>query len=213
MKKAIVHDLLALGMVIFTLLLRIPYLNLLAALILILIYTYKKQGIKAELGFARPDRIGNTIIMGALLAIVIVASSYFLMLPLFEMLTGQPLALGIFEQLRGNTGLLLTSLALGWIVGGLIEEIIFRAFFISRCANMLSDKISVVIGAILSSTLFGYLHTYQGPSGQLLTGFVGLILATIYIVNYRNIWLNVFTHGFVNTFGMLLLYFDVIKLG
>ncbi len=120
--------------------------------------------------------------------------------------------LGVFAQLKGNTNLLVFSLASGWIVGGLLEETIFRSFFISRFINHLPDKIGMAVGIVLSSLLFGYLHAYQGPTGQILTGFTGLLLGTIYVFNKQNIWLCILTHGFIDTLSMTLLYFDLINL-
>ncbi len=211
MKPKVIYDLLIFGIILALLLfLGIPYLDLLIAFILILIYTYKKKGIKEELGFSKPESWIKTVMLSFLLGIGIVLLSYYVFLPQIQHLTGHPLELGMFEPLKHNTSLLISSLALGWIVGGLIEETIFRGFIISKFMDHLPAQTGAIIGIVFSSCLFGYLHTYQGPTGQILTGLVGFILAIIYVVNKRNIWLNIFTHGFVNTVSMLLLYFDLI---
>ena len=210
--RRIFYDFLMLLVVLGLLLLvELPYLDLLMSMVLILIYTYKNQGIKNELGLWWPKSAIKMLIRAAGLATGIVLMSYFVLLPLFETLTRSPLQLGMFEQLQGNTGLLLLSLLIGWLVGGFLEEIIFRAFFISRIIRHIPGWGGMILAILLSSGVFGYLHDYQGPTGQLLTGFVGLALAIIYLWNKQNLWLNIFTHGFVNTLSMLLLYFDVVS--
>ncbi|MEP1094159.1 MAG: CPBP family intramembrane glutamic endopeptidase [Cyclobacteriaceae bacterium] len=211
MKRKITYDLLMLLAVILLLvLLKVPYLNLLLAASLILIYSNKKSSIQNELGFKIPAIFLKTVLTSIGLAISIVFLSYFVFLPIIENLTNVPLELGVFEQLQGNLSLLLPSLAIGWIVGGFLEEVIFRAFMITRFSNLFPNHAGIAASVILPSILFGFLHTYQGPSGQFLTGVVGLMLAVIYIVNKRNIWLNILTHGFVNTVSMTLLYFDLL---
>ncbi len=211
--KAILHDSLALASVILVVVLwKVVYLNLLVAFVFILIYAYNKGGIKEELGFSKPPHLFRTILLAAGLALAFQLIVYVAVWPAIEKLTGQPMELGVFAQLKGNTNLLVFSLASGWIVGGLLEETIFRSFFISRFINQLPDKIGMVVGIILSSLLFGYLHAYQGPTGQILTGFTGLLLGTIYVINKQNIWLCILTHGFIDTISLTVLYFDLVSL-
>lgn len=206
-KKAIKDLVVLLAILALLLFLDLPYINLVLSLGVILVYTWRGEGIKKELGLSWQPHFLKTILISIALASVIVCLSYLVVLPLAESLTGSKLQLGMFEQLKGNTNLLVISVALGWVVGGFIEELIFRAFLIGRVFNFIPTSWLMVLKVCISTVSFGYLHTYQGPSGQILTGFVGLDLAIIYLVNKKNIWLNIFTHGFVNTISMLLLYF------
>lgn len=213
MKRTIIHDFLVSTLVIALLIfLKIPYFNILLALIIVLIYSHKKKGIKTELGFSKPESWIKTIVTASLLALGIILLSYFILLPQIQILTGYQLDLGMFKQLGDNTSLLILSLVLGWVVGGFIEETIFRGFILSKFINHLPNKIGTLLGIIISSAIFGYLHKYQGPSGQVLTGLIGTMFAIIFVLNKRNIWLNIFTHGFVNTFGFILLYFNLINI-
>ncbi len=212
MTRTIIYDLLIFLLVITLItFLKIPYLNIILAFILVLIYSYKRKGIKVELGFTKPKSLVKTICASIGLATCIVLISYFVLLPQIERITGHPLDLGIFKQLKSNTNLFIISLILGWVIGGFIEETIFRGFIISKFIIHLPHQAGAIIGIIVSSIIFGYLHTYQGPSGQILTGLVGLMLAIIFVISKRNLWLNIFTHGFVNTISMILLYFDIIS--
>lgn len=215
MKKSTIHDGLMLVAVIAILyLVSLPYIGLIIACSLILIYAYKKNGIKTELGFNRPKGgFLKTALLGMVLAFGISLISGYVLLPIIEQITGVPLDLGPFKQLKGNPAILISSLIIGWIVGGFLEEVIFRAFMITRFVNHLPYKVAAVVGVIIPSIIFGSLHAYQGPSGQILTGCVGVMLALIYLFNKRNIWLIIFTHGFVNTCSMLFLYFGLFTFG
>ena len=211
MKRTLTTDLVMILLNVGILLLvSIPYLDLVIALIITLVYCHLIGGIKQELGFQKPDNLPKSILLSVGLGLGIVLCSYFVFLPIIESITGVKIGLGVFEQLKGNVSLLITSLLLAWVVGGFIEEIIFRSFFISRISFIVPKQVGIVLAVILPSILFGYLHSYQGPSGQVLTGVVGLSLAIIFLVNKKNIWLNILTHGFTNTFSMLFLYFGII---
>ena len=211
MKRTLTTDLVMILLNVGILLLvSIPYLDLVIALIITLVYCHLIGGIKQELGFQKPDNLPKSILLSVGLGLGIVLCSYFVFLPIIESITGVKIGLGVFEQLKGNVSLLITSLLLAWVVGGFIEEIIFRSFFISRISFIVPKQVGIVLAVVLPSILFGYLHSYQGPSGQVLTGVVGLSLAIIFLVNKKNIWLNILTHGFTNTFSMLFLYFGII---
>ena len=212
MKRAISYDILVF-MIVITLLVmvRTPYIEILLPFILIIIYSYKTQGLKISLGYSKPRNISKLIGTAFGLAIFIFFLSSFILLPAIEKLTETPLKLGVFQNLKNNSTLFFTSLLISWVVGGIIEETIFRGFIISNFIKHFNPKIGVTIGVILSSCLFGYMHSYQGISGQILIGIVGVLLAVIYIISKRNLWLNILTHGFVDTISMFILYFDLIN--
>ena len=213
MQRTIIQDVSALILILILLFfIRNPYLKTFLCFSAILIYAYNKRGIKEELGFSRPKSINITLINSFLLALGIVLLSYFVFLPLIQKLTGQELELGPFNQVKNNPRILILSLVMGWIIGGLFEETIFRGFMLSRFMNHLPAKMGTIIGILISSFVFGYLHLYQGPTGQILTGIVGMMLAIIYVVNKRNLWLVILTHCFIDTLSLTILYFDIIKI-
>ncbi|MFY0591942.1 MAG: hypothetical protein JXQ92_04810 [Roseivirga sp.] len=49
------------------------------------------------------------------------------------------------------------------------------------------------------------MHDYQGITGQVLTGYTGFSMGLVYLWK-RNIWLNIFIHGAIDTISMFLLY-------
>jgi len=51
-------------------------------------------------------------------------------------------------------------------------------------------------------------HWYQGPGGALSTGIVGLLLGALFIWSGKNLWLLIFSHGFIDTIGIALISVD-----
>lgn len=212
MKRSIIYDsILFLLVILILFFVNTPYLNVVIPFFLIIIYAHTSQGLKISLGFSKPKSFLKLIGFALGLALFMHLLSYYMLLPFIEKLTGIPLSIGVFAQVKNNTTILVTSLIIGWVVGGLFEETIFRGFIISVFMEHINPKVGAVLGAILSSILFGYLHSYQGITGQILLVINGLFIAAIYIISKRNLWLCVLTHGFINTISMLNLYFGLIS--
>ena len=41
------------------------------------------------------------------------------------------------------------------------------------------------------------------------SGVAGLILGTAYLVAGRNLWASILAHGFIDTYGVLMVYFGL----
>ena len=63
------------------------------------------------------------------------------------------------------------------------------------------------IAVVAVSILFGYGHYYKGPAGIVDSGVAGFILGAAYLMSGRNLWTTVLAHGFIDTFGVVGLYF------
>lgn len=184
----------------------VPFLGIISATLFALLISIPTVGLTG-LGFKRPSNgILITIAVAAGMAAIVQLSSYYLFLPGIEMLTRQPLDPGPFKGFEGNLTVFLFNLMLGWLIGGFAEEILFRGFMISHLTKLVRGRAGEIVAVLATAALFGYLHSYQGITGQILTGILGLILGMFYILNKRNLWLNVFLHGTINTISFTLIY-------
>lgn len=76
------------------------------------------------------------------------------------------------------------------VTAGIVEEIVYRGFVIWYLGGFMPLWAAVII----SSIFFGLGHSYQGPSGALRTGAVGLVFAVLYVVT-GSIWLPIVGHA------------------
>ena len=76
---------------------------------------------------------------------------------------------------------------------GIVEEFIYRGFLI-WCLALLMPLWAAVI---VSSIAFGLAHSYQGASGVVRTGAVGLALGILYVAS-GSIWLPIVAHILVD---------------
>ena len=95
-----------------------------------------------------------------------------------------------------------------WTFAAFAEEIGYRGYLITRAADVGNrSKPAYWIAVLLVSVLFGYGHYYKGPSGIVDSGMAGLILGAAFLLSGRNLWVCILAHGFIDTFGIVALYF------
>ncbi|WP_374028921.1 CPBP family intramembrane glutamic endopeptidase [Bdellovibrio bacteriovorus] len=87
------------------------------------------------------------------------------------------------------------------IGGGFAEEVI-RIFSLVSFEKAFGRK-GLYVALIISSTLFGLGHIYQGPSGVIMNFFAGLFWGLLF-VKRRNVITNIVTHGVYDLIGSLI---------
>jgi membrane protease YdiL (CAAX protease family) len=92
-----------------------------------------------------------------------------------------------------NELLLFTLVA---ITAGVWEELLYRGFFIW----FLLPVTGTIGAAVISSLIFGIGHLYQGRTGVLNTGLVGLVFAILYLVT-QSLWWLMAAHAIVDIYG------------
>jgi membrane protease YdiL (CAAX protease family) len=112
------------------------------------------------------------------------------------------------NEITGNIKLALLTLLLVWSFAAFGEEIAYRGYLLTRAADLGNRTTAAYwLSMIVVSVLFGFGHYYKGPTGILDSGIAGLILGAAYLVSGRNLWTSILAHGFVDTFGIIMVFF------
>jgi membrane protease YdiL (CAAX protease family) len=99
-------------------------------------------------------------------------------------------------------------LLLVWTFAAFGEEIGYRGYLLTRAADAGGRSKAAEWAAVLVvAVLFGYGHYYKGPSGIMDSGMAGLVLGAAYVLSGRNLWVCILAHGFIDTIGVILLFF------
>ena len=109
---------------------------------------------------------------------------------------------GRFDHVEGNPAAYAIMMVLVWTHGSFFEELLFRAFVISRASSFLGGGLrNDLVAVLISSLFFGYRHYYyQGLLGEIVTGLIGLALGLLYIWFGRtNLLPSIFAHGIINS--------------
>lgn len=154
-----------------------------------------------DLGFKMPENWVVTIGWTALTLLVIVLAASFA-----SVVTGYDSgSIGDkdrFQHIEGNLFAYIVIMLIVWTHGSFFEELLFRAFIITTLSKFLGETLrSDILAVIISSAFFGYRHYYyQGASGAIQAGTIGLALGFLYIwFGRKNILPLIFAHGIVNS--------------
>lgn len=168
---------------------------------------YKKDLFKS-LGFQRKGlNVKNLLVTAPIFGTVLFLIYYYVMVPSVTYLTGQPMDYSAFESYTGNLPATLGLLVFIWISAAFGEEIVFRGYLMRQFTKFFgSSKISLAINILLFGFIFGWIHSYQGISGQIITGILGMLYAIIFHIRKDDLWFNIFAHGFFDTVALVFIY-------
>jgi hypothetical protein len=160
----------------------------------------------ASLGLRRPANVGIAVAAAVALYLTNMALSAWVVPVLAQWIAPvqQP---SFMAYIRGNLGGFLTWLAIGWIVGGFAEELLFRGFLLNRIADLLGGTMpALVAGVVAQAVLFGMLHLYGGGFAFLFATVFALANGVFYLAAGRNLWPLIVVHGVWNTVQIWGLY-------
>lgn len=191
----------------------IGYLENIIISILIIIASYIEYKGKpfSALGFQREKlTFKNIFVLAPLVALVLFVLYVFALVPGITKLTGAPIDYSSFDQLKGNLQASLIALILVWATAGFGEEIIFRGYFMRQFVKFFGEsKVSILLNIVLFACFFGFMHSYQGITGQLVTGIVGALLAIIFYLRKYDLWFVIAVHSFFDTIAIICIYFGL----
>lgn len=164
-----------------------------------------------DLGLTRPaGPLLRTVGLGLLLGGLSAFASLILLEPGIERLTGRPHDLAIVDSVRGNLSVLVQWVIVVWLTVAIVEEFIFRGFIMSTFVDLVGrTPLGLTVALVASSLLFGIGHAYQGWSGILSTGLIGLFMGVVFIAADFNLLLPILVHGFFDTVQLVLIWRDL----
>jgi membrane protease YdiL (CAAX protease family) len=167
-----------------------------------------RNGSFAALGFRRPDSWRRIVLIALAAAALRIALGNFVIDPITALVWPPAIAPAGVESISGDIGTALLYLGIVWTFAAFGEEIAYRGYLMNRAADVGGRTPAAWwIAVVIVSILFGYGHYYKGPSGIVDSGVAGLVLGAAYLASGRNLWTTVLAHGFIDTFGVICLYF------
>jgi membrane protease YdiL (CAAX protease family) len=151
-----------------------------------------------------------TLLVGLLGGLAIECFQLFVSQPLLVWLTGQQPNLSDFRVLTGNLKLALLALGLVWTLAAFGEEMVYRGYLLNRVADLgRRTPLAWVVSTVLVNIVFGFAHSYQGITGIIDEGLMGLLLALMYFATRRNLSVPIVAHGVQDTIDIVLVYLGV----
>lgn len=190
-----------------------PGIGVIGAVVVIALTLWQRGEGLWTLGFEAPDNWVVTVLLGLGLGVAIQLLAIILIEPVSEKLTATRHDHSLLDNVKGNWKALLQWLVLVWLLVAFLEEAVFRGFLMTEIAKVAGTGIwGLAINVVFTSLVFGLAHGYQSRAGILSTGVVGVLLAIIFVLSDFNLWLAIFTHGFIDTIGIGLIAMDADRL-
>ncbi len=186
------------------------FLGITAAIIILIASAVEfKRDAFTSLGFYRKGlNLKNLFLWAPLVSGGLFLLFYFLLVPGATYLTGQALDHSDFDGYQGNLPATLTLLGFIWISAAFGEEIVFRGYLMRQFVKFFGEShISILINIVLFGILFGWVHAYQGITGQLVTGVLGVLFSLMFYLRKYDLWFNVAVHGFFDTIALVFVYY------
>jgi len=187
------------------------FLTLIISSIVVFIASFVEYGRKgfSALGFKRENfNYKNLLFFAPLVAIGLFILYIFILVPSVTKLTGVPIDYSAYKEITGNLPTFLISLLLILAGSGFGEEIIFRGYLMRQFVKFFGDsKISVALNIVLIAGFFGFMHSGQGLTGQIVTFAIGAIIAFIFYLRKYDLWFVCSIHCFFNTIALTSIYF------
>lgn len=167
-----------------------------------------RNGGLSAMGFRRPESWARVVLIALAAAATRILLGDLVIDPLTARVWPPAVAPAEVEKIAGNIGFALLALVVVWGFAAFGEEISYRGYLLTRAADVgRRSPAAYWISIILVSVLFGYGHFYKGPSGIVDSGVAGLILGIAYMLTGKNLWTCVLAHGFIDTFGVIAVFF------
>lgn len=161
------------------------------------------------LGLTRPASWRRTLLWAALTAVAANLGAVFIGMGIQAFTDWPPLDLTyIRASLQGDPlAYAVWMLLVVWGSAAAGEELFARGFVMDRLATVFGGSGPALPAAVLvQALLFGLLHAIQGPTGVVITAFVGGVLAITYYASGRNLWAPIIAHGLMDTYGLTLIF-------
>ena len=127
--------------------------------------------------------------------------------PLLIRMTGKQPDLSDFTALHGNLKYTLLAIALAWTLAAFGEEMVWRGYLMSRVADLGGRTRAAWMASLLVVNCgFGMAHAYQGVTGIIDEGFMGVLLGILYWATGCNLLAPIVAHGVSDTIDVLLLF-------
>ncbi len=158
------------------------------------------------IGFRKSNNTGRLILFGILLGIAIELFATYITTPVINSMFGTEPDYTELSAIKGNLVMLLIYILISWVLGGLGEEIAFRGFLMKRLSKIFTNFHPNFMAIILSSLLFGFGHTEQGPAGWVQEGLNSVYLGIIMVGFGNRLIVPIIAHGVSNMVALTLIY-------
>lgn len=119
----------------------------------------------------------------------------------------KPPTLAAFRVLQQSRIKLVIGIVVAWILGGFLEEIIFRGIIL----RLIEARVSVWLvmpaatGIAISTAALGagIVHLYQGLRAAIIITQLSILFGLLFVISGHNLWSVILCHGLYDTIAFI----------
>ena len=185
----------------------IPFGYSIPVLIFIWLFLKRSKENFSSIGFSFNRFEVKSVLIGTVTAILLFSFLNWVFFPLLEKIIPLPPAnLGDIAKVKGNPGFYIFILAMGWVIGGFYEEIVFHGFIFTRLEKLIPGKYTLVIAFLLCNVIFALYHLQLGSQGVINAFVAGCVYHALMLRYKRNMWYAIICHAVFDSIALTFIY-------
>lgn len=172
--------------------------------VLVFLWLWLSRTPLRDVGLTRPDSWARMLILGIATGIAVKLLMKAVVMPYL----GAPPTNPFLAPLEGNLAAALSAAARMMVLGGLLEEIVFRGFLFNRLqAAFGTGSVASVVMVVGAGVFFGAVHYFgQGIFGAVHAAILGVAFGAVYFFNRQRLGYLIITHATFNATGVWMTY-------
>jgi len=149
----------------------------------------------------------TTLGLGIAAGLLMEGLELFVSQPILTRLLGKNPDFEDFRPLIGNLKLTLLFILFAWTLAAFGEELVYRGYLMNRVADLFNGlRRPWIVSLIVVHIAFALAHAYQGWTGAIDEGLMGLLLGVIYLRTGRNLAVPIVAHGVTDSIDFILIF-------
>lgn len=118
-----------------------------------------------------------------------------------------PPTLGAFRALQESRAKLIAGIVVAWILGGFLEELVFRGIVLKAVEALawgwVAGPAGIMIAICVAAAGAGVMHLYQGPRAAIIITQLSILFGVLFVISGYNLWAVVLCHGMYDTIAFI----------
>jgi membrane protease YdiL (CAAX protease family) len=119
----------------------------------------------------------------------------------------KPPTLRSFRAIRESLAKLIAGIVVAWVLGGVLEELVFRGIVLKSIAELLFGSLpsfaAIGVAIITAAAGAGLIHYYQGPRAMVIITQLSILFGVLFVISGYNLWAVILCHGFYDTIAFI----------
>jgi membrane protease YdiL (CAAX protease family) len=118
-----------------------------------------------------------------------------------------PPTLRAFRAIQQSRAKLIAGIVVAWILGGFLEELVFRGIVLKSVELLAWDRVAgptgIVIAICVAAAGAGVIHLYQGPRAAIIITQLSVLFGVLFVISGYNLWAVMLCHGMYDTIAFI----------